>query len=337
YEFTIESQEPDNAIGYTFEITEETGFAFSTNDPYVNLTLKDLNGDMLYSGQRVSNETLNPGTYYLSISSASEITGSLNFVLKDPKETDVDLGSLSIPQFEEYNLELSLDEPDNSVGYSFEISEETGFSFSTSFSATLRLKDTNDDILFESLHGRIANETLSPGTYYLEIINNNSNIAYTGILNFALRDPRETDVNLGVLTIPYDEQFNFEVSVNEPDNIIGYSFEINEETSFSISSSSYATLRLKDSDDDILYESAGNITGESLVPGSYYLEVINNSDTNSLNIDLNLNFVLGTLNSSDVDLGTVTLPYTDTFDYSIVEEDDRMVKYTFTISEAATY
>src|SRR5690606_11658244 len=107
--------------------------------------------------------------------------------------------------------------------------------------------------------------------------------------------------------------------------------------SFSISSSSYATLRLKDSDDDILYESAGNITGESLVPGSYYLEVINNSDTNSLNIDLNLNFVLGTLNSSDVDLGTVTLPYTDTFDYSIVEEDDRMVKYTFTISEAATY
>src|SRR5690606_33963107 len=189
YEFTIESQEPDNAIGYTFEITEETGFAFSTNDPYVNLTLKDLNGDMLYSGQRVSNETLNPGTYYLSISSASEITGSLNFVLKDPKETDVDLGSLSIPQFEEYNLELSLDEPDNSVGYSFEISEETGFSFSTSFSATLRLKDTNDDILFESLFGRIANETLSPGTYYLDIINNNSDIAYTGILNFALRDP----------------------------------------------------------------------------------------------------------------------------------------------------
>lgn len=337
YEFTIDNQEPDDAIGYTFEITEETGFAFSTTDASLNLTLKDINGDTLYNGQRVANASLSPGIYYLLISSSSEVTGSLNFILKDPKETDVNLDLLSVPHFDEYDLELSLSEPDNSVGYSFEINEETGFSFSTSFSATLLLKNTNDDILFESLHGRIANETLSPGTYYLEIINNNSNIAYTGILNFALRDPGESDVDLGVLTIPYDEQFNFEVSVNEPDNIIGYSFEINEQTSFSITSSSYATLRLKNSDDDIIEESSGNISGESLAAGSYYLEVINNSDTNSLTVDLNLNFVLGTLNSSDVDLGSLTLPYTNTFDYSIAEEDDGMVKYTFTISETATY
>src|SRR5690606_2451968 len=78
-----------------------------------------------------------------------------------------------------------------------------------------------------------------------------------------------------------------------------------------------------------------NITGESLDIGSYYLEVINNSDTNSLTVDLN--FVLGTLNSSDVDLGTLTLPYNDTFNYSIIDEGDRIIKYTFTISETATY
>src|SRR5690606_37665765 len=125
YEFTIDSQEPDNALGYTFEITEATGFAFSTTGPSLNLTLKDTNGDTLYDGQRVSNETLSPGIYYLLISSASEITGSLNFVLKDPNETDVDLGVLSIPHFDEYNLELSLDEPDNSVGYSFEIDRKS--------------------------------------------------------------------------------------------------------------------------------------------------------------------------------------------------------------------
>lgn len=338
YEFTIDNQEPDNAIAYTFEITEETGFAFSTTVINVNLTLKDLNGDALYNGQRVSNETLSPGIYYLLMSSSSEVTGSLNFILKDPKETDVDLGLLSIPHFEEYNLELSLDEPDNSVGYSFEINEETGFSFSTSFSATLQLKDANtDDILFESLFGRIANKTLSPGAYYLEIINSNSDNAYTGILSFTLKDPADSDIDLGVLTIPYNEQFNFEIPVSEPDNIIGYAFEINEQTNFSITSSSYATLRLKNSNDDIMEESSGNISGESLAVGSYYLEVINNSDTASLTVDLNLNFVLGTLNSSDVDLGTVTLPYNDTFNYSIVEEDDGMIKYTFTISETATY
>src|SRR5690606_31535236 len=154
--------------------------------------------------------------------------------------------------------------------------------------------------------------------------------AYTGLLNFALRDPEDSDVDLGVLTIPYNEQFNFEIPVSEPDNSIGYSFEINEETSFSISSSSYATLRLKDSNDDIIKESTWNITDESLPVGIYYLEVINNSDTNSLTVDLN--FVLGALNSSDVDLGTVTLPYIDTFNYSTVDEMDRMVKYTFTIS-----
>lgn len=335
YEITIDSQEPDNALGYTFEITEATGFAFSTTDASLNLTLKNLSGDTLYNGQRVANATLSPGTYYLLISSASETTGSLNFVLKNPKETDIDLGLLSVPHFDEYNLELSLDEPDNAVGYSFEINEETGFSFSTPFSATLRLKNTNDDILFESLHGRIANETLSPGTYYLEIINNNSNIAYTGILNFTLRDPGESDVDLGLLTIPYDEQFNFEVSVNEPDNIVGYTFEIDEETSFSISSSSYATLRLKDSNDDIIEESIWNISDESLAVGIYSLEVINNSDTNSLTVDLN--FVLGTLNPSDVNLGTITLPYNNTFNYSIIDEVDRIIKYTFTISETATY
>src|SRR5690606_21985027 len=163
----------------------ETGFAFSTTDPSLNLALKDLNDDTLYNGERVFNETLSPGIYYLLISSPSEVTGSLNFILKDPNETDVDLDLLSIPHFEEYNLELSLDEPDNSVGYSFEISEETGFSFSTSLSATLQLKDANnDDILFESLFGRIANGTLSPGVYYIEIINSNSDIAYNGILYF---------------------------------------------------------------------------------------------------------------------------------------------------------
>src|SRR5690606_25406156 len=324
YEFTIDSEEPDNAIGYTFEITEETGFAFSTNDPTLNLTLKNANDDTLYNGQRVSNETLSPGIYYLLISSDSEITGSLNFVLKDAQETDVELGLLAIPHFDEYNLELSLDEPDNSVVYSFEINEETGFSFSTSFSTTLRLKNTNDDILFESLHGIIANETLSSGAYYLEIININSDISYNGILNFALRDPGESDVDLGVLTIPYTEQFNFEIPVSEPDNSIGYSFEINEETSFSISGSSYATLRLKDSDNDIIKESSGNSTGESLAVGSYYLEVINNSDTNSLTVDLILNFVQGTINTSDIELGPITLPYDETFSYSIAEEDDGM-------------
>lgn len=335
YEFTIDNQEPDHAIGYTFEITEETGFAFSTTDASLNLTLKDINGDTLYNGQRVANATLSPGIYYLLISSSSEVTGSLNFILKDPKETDVNLGLLSIPHFEEYNLELPLEEPDNSVVYTFEINEETGFSFSSSFSATLRLKNTNNDVLFESLYGRIANETLNPGIYHLEIINSNNNIAYTGILNFALRDPKDSDVDLGVLTVPYNEQFNFEIPVSEPDNIIGYSFEINEQTSFSITSTSYATLRLKDSDDDILYESSGNISGESLTPGSYYLEVINNSDTNSLNVDLD--FILDSLNSSDVDLGTIALPYNESFNYSIIDEGDRIIKYTFTISETATY
>src|SRR5690606_14977860 len=64
-------------------------------------------------------------------------------------------------------------------------------------------------------------------------------------------------------------------------------------------------------------------------------EVINNSDTNSLTVDLN--FVLGTLNPSDVNLGTITLPYNDTFNYSIVDEVDRIIKYTYTISETATY
>src|SRR5690606_6339284 len=127
-------------------------------------------------------------------------------------------------------------EPEDRIGYTFEISEETGYILSTSEDLDLILRDSDNNIILSG-DPEINGENLSPGQYYLELIRKvNDATDLSGVLSFTLRNSAETDVNLGLLTTPYNELFNVNLN-SEPDNAISYSFEINEETGFSVTAS----------------------------------------------------------------------------------------------------
>src|SRR5690606_27998285 len=201
----------------------------------------------------------------------TEISETFNF-----RETDIELGTLSIPLINTIDFTILHTEPDDRIGYTFEINEETGYIFSTSEDIDLILRDSENNIILSGSQ-EINGESLIPGQYYLELSReDNADTDLSGVLSFSLRNSNETDVDLGLLTTPYNESFDVDLD-SEPDNAINYSFEINEETGFSVTATD-ASFTLSDSNgNEIVSSTNNNISLETLNPGEYSVEISNSN------------------------------------------------------------
>ncbi|WP_299258996.1 hypothetical protein [uncultured Aquimarina sp.] len=334
-EYVINQEEVDRRIGYTFQVEESTGYVIHSNE-YLQLTLLDEQGNYVTgNSQRISGESLNPGIYYLEIAeyyNNSNLSGTLTFILKDPKESDVDLGALTIPYEEVLNFSIQNNEPDNKIGYTFQINEETGVSVFSQNNINFELRDVNGNFI-ASGYRRAFTETIQAGTYYLDVYQYYNDID-SGSFILALKDSDATNEDLGVLSIPYSNSVEFNVSTTEPDGKLRYLFEINEATGYSFTTQTGVYVNLFDSNNNYVNGGYRDIYGENLNTGSYYLEIVN-QDYNDISGTLNI--VLSTPNESDINLGTLSIPYNQSFNFSTTGEIDRKIRYEFSVDSQASY
>lgn len=252
----------------------------------------------------------------------NEIVRAFNF-----RATDKDLGTLEIPSQAVYDFDISINEPDNRIGYKFSISEATGMSLTSQTGVEFSLRDESGSTL-TSGYNRFFQESLSAGNYYIEINNySGSNISGNFLLN--LRDSKESDVNLNQLTVPYEGFHSFDTTL-EPDNYVGYFFSITESTGLFINeASSNNYYNLLDNNGNWVENGYGGLVVNSIAPGNYELRVFN--DQNSA---ANFTLILQDPTISDVALGSLAIPYLEEYTFSIAnDEPDNIVAYTFSISE----
>lgn len=280
------TNELDGFIIYSFEILEETGYYITSNsNNYVLLT--DTNGNPLggYSNT-LKGTNLSPGTYELKLETYyyySDLIGNLNIVLSDPTTTDQSLGILDAPSLIETTIQLSATEPDNKIGYSFEITRETGYtiSLSNNYNAYINLIDANGNYINNG-SSSLKGSALPIGNYTLEIeYYSYDGQDYSDTLSINLTDFDATDITLGVLTLPYSESMNYTILANEPDGVVAYEFEITENTSsyfFSIDSTNYITLK---KDGGFIKSGYQSMSGETLTPGVYSVEISNSNYYNN--------------------------------------------------------
>ncbi|WP_405208826.1 hypothetical protein [Aquimarina sp. LLG6339-5] len=334
-EYVITQEEQDRRVGYTFQIEENTGYVIQSSE-YLQLRLSDDEGNYINgSSERLYGESLTAGTYYLEIENYynnSNLSGILSFILKDPKESDVDLGSLGIPYEEALNFSLPNNEPDNKIGYTFQISEETGFSVFSQYNVNFELREVNGNFITSGYRRAFA-ETIQPGTYYLEVYQYYNDIS-SGSFTMVLKDASTTDVDLGALSIPYTDSVEFNVSTTEPDGKVRYLFEINSATGYSFTTQTGIYLNLYDSNGNYINYGYRDIYGENLNAGSYYLEIVNQDYTD---ISGTLNITLSSPNESDIDLGALTVPFNQSFDFNTTGEIDRRIRYDFSVDSEASY
>ncbi|GAA4272202.1 hypothetical protein U6A24_19685 [Aquimarina gracilis] len=291
--YSIPQTEVDNIVGYSFQISEETGFSvFSSTD--VNFNLLDNNGNYIASGYRHAfNESLPAGNYYLEVMEYyynSSASGTFTIVLNDPSVTDVDLGAIAIPYSSSNDFSINYEETDNKIRYTFQIGAETGYSFSTEVGAYLNVYQENGNYVASSYNN--VSGTLAAGNYYLEIVNNNGYNGTTGTVNLLFDDPIASDVDLGALSIPYNQSFAFDTT-SEIDKKIGYTLSISATANYTIeiNSANYDEFVYLYDDVGNLINSrdSGNMTG-TINAGTYYVVAggYNNysQGTGTLSIDL---------------------------------------------------
>lgn len=252
----------------------------------------------------------------------NEITKSFNF-----RATDIDLGSLTVPYVDSHNFTISSNEPDNKLGFKFSISENTGISLFSQTGVEYILRDTNGNYL-SSGYNRFFNESLSAGNYYIEIYNYSGN-GISGSFSLNLRNPQATDVDLGELSVPYLGTHSFNATT-EPDNKIEYLFSITESTgAFIMQTGSMNSYELLDSNGNWLGSNYDNLMVNSIPPGSYKLRVYNDQNPTA-----NFTFTLEDPTLTDIDLGTLSIPYLGDHTFSISNnEPDNKIGYAFTITE----
>lgn len=256
-----------------------------------------------------------------------EISASFDF-----KETDVDLGALEVPYIEAVQFNISETEPDNKVGYRFSVADQTNFSIGNNENVTMQLKDAQNNTLFSatSFEG-----VLEAGAYILIVIGNeNSNSS--GTINFDLTNSLSTDVNLGVLTLPSENDIDFIIE-DEVDNIINYYFELTKPTGYIITSRLLPDSALYNENGDLIDDNSGQYGNtdmfmDEIPAGKYRLAI--NSDFNTVGT-----FKIYLKNSTETDQNLGVLANNATHELSFVPdaefnfEPDRAVRIYFEVEE----
>lgn len=190
---TITEDEIDNRIGLKFNLTENSGFSVSdllTNDD-VKFILRDENGNIFLEGTNVISSTnISEGNYYLEVIKDIESTIEINLTLRDETSSDRDLGVITIPYDETFNIEDLNSEPDEKLSFRFEIVDENvKFKFIMNDSTSelnLGLVDENGNYIMDNyfnLEGTITEK----GIYYLNLSKAN-NAEETGRLNIIFEE-----------------------------------------------------------------------------------------------------------------------------------------------------
>ncbi len=150
---------------------------------------------------------------------------------------------------------------------------------------------------------------------------------------------RATDVDLGTLTLPYNQNTSYTVGEDEADRIVGYNFTITEETGISVTDrSSYGVFYLREAGNgNYINSGSGVLNIMSIQPGDYYLEFRSYSNAgteDSGTFTMNLRNAFETDSEFDIS----TLPFSENVDLEILNtEPDSRVEYLFEVTETTSY
>ena len=333
--FSISANEPDNKVGYRFSTTESTGLSISSPNQGNYYYLMDINGNHISSGyDRLYIESLPAGEHYIEIEGYSNYSGNFTLSLRDAKATDIDLGELSVPYSNLFNID-STNEPDNKIGYKFSIIESSGLYIQQNNSYnSYYLKDSNGNDIYSG-YDKLFVDNLPQGNYTLEV-ENNQNTGTNFTLNIA--DATLTDENLGELEVPFEQFYEFTISNDELDNKIVYYFSITENTGLSLISqtNNNNTFTLKDSNGNYLYNGYDRMLIGSIPAGSYSIEIENYYSNNASG---NFTLFLRDAESTDLDLGLITtLPFSSSYSLSALNnEPDSYILYKFEVNESVNF
>ncbi|TKD65062.1 hypothetical protein [Flavobacterium sp. ASW18X] len=171
------SVEPDSRITYTIDVAEATGFSFYANTD-LNFEIISENGNYIntsYSsyGKVYGNFNV-PGKYFISINSYYSNSGILKLAIADPNSTDLDLGELTLPFSQSYNIEFTKSDTDDMLEYTFTITElATTYNMSVGYNSyRLVLLDQNGNEINYSYYSPMSGSSLAPGTYTIRLIPN---------------------------------------------------------------------------------------------------------------------------------------------------------------------
>jgi hypothetical protein len=144
-----------------------------------------------------------------------------------------------------------------------------------------------------------------------------------------LRDSKETDVNLNQLSVPYEGVHSFNAS-SEPDNYVGFLFSITEATGLFINegySNNYYVLF--DSNGNWIRDGYNRLFMNSIEAGNYELRAYNDQ-----NLTSDFTLILQDPTLTDVDLGSLTIPYLENYTFVIGDDEpDNVIAYNFSVTE----
>jgi len=208
---------------------------------------------------------------------ANDRAGGINEISKtiNLTATDVDLGIVTLPYENEFDVLIQGTEADNQVRYIFEVTEETGYFINSNINARAELLNSNGNYIDSGSF--MTGFSLQPGSYELIYTSyqygNVEKEDIVGTTSISLKNPKDSDVDLGNLAVPSRQSFDFDAT-QELDREIGYTFTITEETSYSIDiiNENYDDfINLFDQDGNSINSiDTGALTG-TLLPGSYYV------------------------------------------------------------------
>lgn len=146
-------------------------------------------------------------------------------------------------------------------------------------------------------------------------------------------DFRATDIDLGSIDTPSEQLITVNGLNSEEDNRIGYNFTIAEETGYAIFSEQYYfDFILKDGNGNYI-NSGSRISNTSLLPGDYYLEVVDYGNNSG-----NFTMVFRDPSETDEDLGVLSAPYNSNVNYTLsLAEPDNKIVFDFQIESATGY
>ncbi|MFD2562782.1 hypothetical protein [Aquimarina rubra] len=260
----------------------------------------------------------------------------------------IELGELNIPYKNAFAYTFRENEPDNKITYTFSVDLQRSYIIKSDQNITLILRDDQGAVLASgenfitsdpSSSQITPGELPSSGIMTLELVHNNAT-PLTGNLSISIRDVRDTDMDLGVLSTPLDESFDFGIQDCEPDNRLGITFEIVESTTYTISTNTEVFIAIYNEQGTVVAESLdeSEVSGTSLSAGKYTIDLVNKQDYITINGSISIMFGNPTIDPQIFELGELNIPYKNSFDYSFREnEPDNKITYTFSVDLQRSY
>ncbi|MFL1894399.1 pre-peptidase C-terminal domain-containing protein [Aquimarina sp. 2-A2] len=180
FDFTIDEDELDNKIGFSFEIAETLDYSFISSVINSRIILRDEEGSVIASSDegRIVNTNLLAGAYYVEVlnNMSSDVSGSFYIGLEQFSSNDVDLETIVTPLDQKFNYS-TIGQMDTRVRYSFTLNTGSQYTIETigaSYDTVLFLYDSlgnliqSDDDAGVNLLSKMSG-TLASGSYYIEV------------------------------------------------------------------------------------------------------------------------------------------------------------------------